>query len=311
MKQKHVVVFVHGWNGKPWLERFFRTIPEWQDSIYLPYSWGLPGKNLGIAISKWQPDHFNESKNRAVQNAIYLNRMLNLIDAESIDVVAHSMGAHIVHEALRLKTSAPINNIYLFAGALPRAKSWYRILDQIDGQIFNFSSKHDKSLKGYCVYLGTNKKWNGGTIGLPTKGNSEAARGISTRLAKIHNIDVSNLNLGHSDYYSKLNDLIHLTKSVPNRGSEDAMWQSKFYWDPTPQFYVSGKKYIRGAKCELVQVGLQHHFKDEHKLEVTGYPDEPTVGLVKLFQRQKGLKADGIVGPKTWSLLIDRSVDWL
>ena len=23
MKQKHVVVFVHGWNGKPWPERFF------------------------------------------------------------------------------------------------------------------------------------------------------------------------------------------------------------------------------------------------------------------------------------------------
>ena len=167
-----------------------------------------------------------------------------------------------------------------------------------------------KVLQGYCVWLATSHKYNGGTIGRPIRGSSEASNGISTRLAKVHNINVSNHKIKHSDYASRLRTFVDLANSLPNRFSEGS-WQSSFYWDPTPKFYVSGTKHVRGAKCEIIQVALNNYFQGNNSLLVTGYPDKRTVEMVKLFQKQQGLKVDGIVGPLTWVLLVNHPVLWL
>lgn len=307
----HAVVFVHGWNGIPWAERFIKAVPEWADSTYLPYSWGLPSIGMGVLVAKWMLSHFNESKERALINGVYLSRMLNLLNVDSIDIVGHSMGAHVVFEALNQAITAPINNVYLFAGALPRSKSWHRASSQIQGRIFNFSSEYDKSLQAYCAYLSASTKYNGGTIGLPTKGSSEASKGISTRLSKVHNIDTSHMKLGHNDYHPRLRELIEKAHSIPVRETQDTTWQSSFYWDPAPQLHVSGTKNVRGAKTEIIQAGLKEHFLNKHSINITGFPDETTVQLVKRFQTEKGLKADGVVGPQTWALLVNRPIDWI
>ena len=303
----HAVVFVHGWNGVPWSEHFIKNVPEWKDSTYLPYSWGIPSGLVGIPGVK----HFNESKQRASTNGDYLSRMLNRLNVNSIDLIGHSMGAHIVFEALNQSITAPINNVYLFAGALPRSKSWHRASNQIQGRIFNFSSKHDIVLQMYRAYLSTHSKYNGGTIGLPTKGTSEASKGISTRLAKIHNIDTSDRTLGHSDYDSHLEELITDAHTLPDRRNQETTWQSNFYWTPTPHFHISGTKNVRGAKCEIIQVGLKEYFKNRYAIDINGYPDDNTVKLVKRFQTECGLNNDGKVGPKTWDLLVGKTVRWL
>ena len=300
---KHVVVFVHGWKGKPWSEKYFKSVPQWSESIFCPYSW------QGIfSIFPW--DDFGNWVKEAKKNYEPLAQMLNSLDADTIDIVAHSLGSRVVHGALSLGITAKINNIYLFGGAFPSSISWYIVQKKILGRIFNFSSSNDVSLQIYCVWLANSHTYNGGTIGRPREGSSETSNGISTRLAKVHNINVSSHKIKHNDYASKLSVFVDLAASLPNRCAQGA-WQSSFYWEPIPKFYVSGTKYVRGAKCEIVQVALNNYFEREIDLPVTGYPDDKTVELVKLFQKQHNINVDGIVGSDTWDLLVNRSVLWL
>ena len=138
---KHAVVFVHGWNGKVWLEQYFKSVPKWSDTIFCPYSWQGPSAFL---IN----EDFGNWVKAAKKNYEPLARMLNHLDADTIDIVAHSLGSRVVHGALSLNIKAKINNIYLFGGAFPRHISWYPVGKNISGRIFNFSSSHDKSSSG-------------------------------------------------------------------------------------------------------------------------------------------------------------------
>ena len=308
----HIVVFVHGWNGRPWPDSYIAKVDCWSTATYVPYSWG--GAEGGLVFKgKILPESFTRWVNESSKHVTYLNRFLNQLDADSVDIVAHSLGTRLVHGALSLDIDIPINNVFLCAGAFPRWKSWSPIISNIRGRLFNFSSSSDAALLAYLGYLRGGSIHSGGTIGRPTAGDSEAARGISTRLSRIHNINVSNLKLGHNQYGQHLKELVSQALDLPERSSpSSARWEDLFYWDPAPRFYIQGQQKVRGAKCEIVQVALKHRLENpEFSIEITGEPDDLTIRSVKEFQRQNNLSPDGIVGPNTWEQLVGRPVDWL
>jgi len=178
---KHAVVFVHGWNGKPWSEKYFTSVTQWNRAALYSYTW------QGIS-SPLPWDDFTRWVNAAKKNYEPLAQMINSLDVDTIDIVAHSLGSRVVHGALSSNITAKIKDIYLFGGAFPCSISWYAVQKKIMGRIFNFSSSNDRALVAYCAYLAKSRKYNGGTIGRPRTGSSEASNGISTRLNRIHNI---------------------------------------------------------------------------------------------------------------------------
>ena len=300
---KHVVVFVHGWKGKPWSERYFSAVPRWKNAEYKPFSWG---EDLEKYKDEFFISNFTRWVKTANQSAKELNRMLHDLDADSIDIVAHSLGTRVVHGALSQKLSAPVNNVFLCAGAFPRAISWFTALGNMQGNIYNFASSYDNSLRLYLLNLASNPRYNGGVIGRPTAGKTQVAKGISSRLSRIHNHDVSALKLGHNDYGQRLDTLVSIAMSKNTA-------ETLFNWETVPRFFVRGKSRVRGAKSEIIQVALNDYFSLEpnYTVDVSGYPDKKTIRAVKEFQRRNKLRADGIVGQKTWSVLVQKPVVWL
>jgi hypothetical protein len=72
----------------------------------------------------------------------------------------------------------------------------------------------------------------------------------------------------------------------------------------------NGKEFIQRCVQGDIVTKIQKHLKKHgfNNVSKTGEPDgefgSRTEGSVEAFQREKGLKVDGIVGPKTWAELI-------
>lgn len=60
----------------------------------------------------------------------------------------------------------------------------------------------------------------------------------------------------------------------------------------------------RGAAVADLQRRLQQCLPD-HGPEITGHFDDATLDAVLLFQQQRGLPADGVVGAETWAALVE------
>ncbi len=60
----------------------------------------------------------------------------------------------------------------------------------------------------------------------------------------------------------------------------------------------------RGSRGDLVVWAQQHLVAAGHDLPVTGFFGPMTQAATRSFQRQKGLRADGVLGTRTWRLLL-------
>lgn len=72
-------------------------------------------------------------------------------------------------------------------------------------------------------------------------------------------------------------------------------------------------KLSKGSSGDLVVWAQEHLRGAGEAVPVTGFYGDRTVRAVKRFQRSNGLDVTGVIGPKTWRLLLDVkpvSIDW-
>ena len=227
-----------------------------------------------------------------------------------VDIVAHSLGAHVVRSGLKRADAATlraVGNVYVLGGAIQSFRTWWPIATGISGAIYNFSSIHDDVLKAYHKWY---VKGVGRPIGLPSETSIvEGKRGIDTRLRNVHNLDVSATKVGH--FYGRfIPELIDgLAPSVPPRTCPLRKdWRDEFYWDPAPVTVpLNTHRRSRGALVEVVQralstldPGAPGHLPTS---AIDGIFGSSTMRALKAFQKSEGLRASGSVGRDTWARL--------
>jgi predicted alpha/beta hydrolase family esterase len=157
------VIFVHGRGGSGtgiYADEILGA-SRWKGCVRERFDWRTGGRV-----------NFNANVRNAVRAGGQLRRKLQELAQQNtrVNIVAHSLGVRVVHQALKAPChTLTVGEVWLMAGAFPRHFSWWPVVQQIDGEIFNFASSRDMILKRlYLPY-----KRRGGAVGLPTRGDSE------------------------------------------------------------------------------------------------------------------------------------------
>jgi hypothetical protein len=338
---KSAVLIVHGFNdpyakdGPPGLslQRGVRACDRWRSTSVYDYTWssGTASPDIVDLLNPTLRELIGPVRDRvraynvAVRRAqeIEANRFHRQLEAlmregyESVDFVAHSLGAHVVRSGLMLADDATlqmVENVYVVGGAVQSFRSWWSIATRIGGTIYNFSSKHDDVLAVYHKWYlnkGQINPKNGRPIGLPSAhGTTEAKRGIDTRLRNVHNLDISSALVKH-DYGRLIPEIVdEFAPGVPPRTCRlQGGWRDEFYWDPAPvSAPLSARRRSRGATVEIVQRALTTLPEGTPgrvpAAAVDGIFGPTTRDAVRGFQHAHGQRADGIVGAETWAALV-------
>jgi hypothetical protein len=318
-----LAVYVHGWD-QPWYTKLVGTAKggtattaterltrarRYRDAEIVEFQWESGGMFLK-AVRK--------AKHSAGPDLRGFLSGLPVVEG-GFDILAFSLGTRAVWEALRslpdeqLRT---IHDVFLFGGALPASRSWWRIATRVQGRIMNFSSRNDEAIRHWYQTRNLGPCRWGRAIGYPERDGPEAGAGIHTRLRNVHNVDATGLIPSHGAYqgmFSKLIDLYESVESRPSPGLGD--WRDEFYWEPVPRLPIGGGgESVRGAKAEMVQRALTVAKVDGQplleELEIDGQPGPKTVAAVLRFQEDVGVDVDGVVGPATWEALVGMKAEF-
>lgn len=337
------VVYVHGFQGEGEAGRVppttLQQVDQWAGAESHAFSWGSrrrssPFSALDPTGTLSTPSDFGwavrQAKSADVSRAFV--RALDRLDG-SVDVVAHSLGARVAHTALSSHAAEglAVRNVYVLGGAMPAAVSWWRVLQNISGSIYCLGTRHDSVLSHYESYLAgkfvSPSAWGGSrpgrAMGKPAAGGGMHSRGISTRLARIVNVDCTSSVNGHSGFLERLDALIRQAHQEEEslRAEGQSGWRGEFFWTPPPVAYASRLKVhlIRGALTEIYQRALTEPLDGLAPLltpsQIDGLPGPATDRAVVEFKKRNGLRLGraeerAVVGRETWDALIQMPVRW-
>lgn len=130
-------------------------------------------------------------------------------------LVGHSLGAAVMTSAASaLGTRGgrpPLLEVHLLAAAVPTSVDWGPAVESVTGNIYNYHSRNDRVLRDL---------FRAASLGKQATGMS----GILLNDANIHNVDVSDRVLGHSDYFGKVELRRPRSEKRETRRSRVARW---------------------------------------------------------------------------------------
>lgn len=135
------------------------------------------------------------ARQRANKTGAILADLIARTDIAEVVLVGHSLGARAMicaAEALGTKDDAPaVREVHLLGAAIGAAREWGQLNDVVQRFAYNYHSGDDKVLKFFYSLA------QGG-------GAAAGYTGMSTRLRKIKNIDVTRQVPDHSSYCKTL-----------------------------------------------------------------------------------------------------------
>lgn len=184
-----VLILVHGYNSQqPAVERAYATV---RAQLELSFA-GVYDAIVGLDWpSSWSPIGYLGATLRADTASGYLVALIGQLQAaRSIDIQAHSLGARLVLGALQ--TSAPVQDVFLLAPAVPAdslngGKIDARIIVKFE-RIVVFSSRRDRVLK-YAYPVGS-------LSFKPAMGHAMKGE----LMEGVHNVDCTDLVASHGGY---------------------------------------------------------------------------------------------------------------
>ena len=308
------VIYVHGWDWWPpkALGRRRTTAPPLPKSLKSAERW----HDADFALHWWNSEAwFPYSVKRTVPAASDLRKKIRTLLSAGpeipIDVIGFSLGARVVHEALRGLHETELcglRDVFLFGGALPSFVSWWKIAQGVRGGVANFSSRHDTHLSlGYQTQLGPRRKAR--AIGFPSYSGPNRL-GIHTRLMNVRNFDASDVVEAHGKHQTHMGILVNLhDSSATILGTSPAAWRDEFDLSdlgapPTGRTV----RELRGARAEIIQRALLAQPALGFPVtsnDVSGVVGSRTRKAIASFQETRGLRPDGCVGPLTWAQLLE------
>lgn len=210
IKSKQIYILFHGYTSEyqsiyAW-KGLFKEAPE--SSIFYLLNWNAGGRYSFL----WYLTCYSDFPNKT-DNSKYVGKLLGALLAKrflfpdyEINLCGHSLGCNVIKYALKklkdFKAFGRINNCYLMGGAtefvnIDKWKDIFRYV--VKGKIICNYSDCDFILKKIYPWVYPNKK----PIGL--YGLKEDI--VSQNGFKIQNIDLTQMNIGHTYYFDNLEDI--------------------------------------------------------------------------------------------------------
>lgn len=172
------------------------VIPVWAEKL------------LTRTQGKWE-----KAKVRAENAGICLaSRLSNLKDRKKISIIGHSLGCKVIKTCIEsiCPGSIRLGSVYLLGAAVSAGEKWDRVKEIIDGEIFNFSSRDDSTLKYFFRTASLFELFSlvkqSGISDLPSRISGcnpfkvAGLRGFENNSINILNIDVTKLVSHHQEY---------------------------------------------------------------------------------------------------------------
>lgn len=134
------------------------------------------------------------AKNRADKTGVIVADLLARTEADSYVLVGHSLGARAMAVAVqtlgsKVSSGPKVQTIHLLGTAIGANSDWHTLAGAVDDEVFNYHSTNDSVLKYLYKTVQAGQTAAGLTGFLPV-------------VPKLHNVDVSDLVNGHSDYFA-------------------------------------------------------------------------------------------------------------
>ncbi len=135
------------------------------------------------------------ARQRANKTGVAVSDLIARTDMDEVVLVGHSLGARAMicaAEALGTKGSAPtVREMHLLGAARNAKGDWSRLNAGVGTRVYNYHSRQDKVLRFFYSFAEAGKAAAGYV-------------GMTTKLAKIKNVDVTKQVGDHSEYCKKL-----------------------------------------------------------------------------------------------------------
>lgn len=131
------------------------------------------------------------ARERANKTGAIVSDLLARTELDEVVLIGHSLGARAMlcaAEALGTKVDAPkVRDLHLLGAAAGTKRDWHRVNSAVTGTAYNYHSREDRVLRFFYSVAQVGDKAAGGA-------------GITTKLKKIKNVDVTRQVADHSAY---------------------------------------------------------------------------------------------------------------